>query len=70
VILTRVSPSWYVWTGLVVAMLLVFGPRHPPTADEHLPLDRVRVGIAALALIIFAMCFTPAPIEVIELLPR
>jgi len=69
-VLTRFSASWYVWTGLVVLMLIVFGPRHPPTADEHLPLGRARLAIALLALVIFVLCFTPAPIEVIELLPR
>jgi len=68
--LTRISPSWYVWTGLVVTMLLVFGPRHPSTLDERVPLDPARLAIAAVALVIFILCFTPAPIEVIELLPK
>jgi membrane-associated protease RseP (regulator of RpoE activity) len=68
--LTRVSASWYVWTGMILAMLFAFGPRHPSTMDEHVPLDRVRLAIAVVALVIFALCFTPAPIEVIELLPK
>ena len=38
--------------------------------DEHVPLDRARLGIAVLALAIFIVSFTPAPIEVIQLLPR
>jgi hypothetical protein len=55
---------------LVVAMLVVFGPRHPRTPDEDQPLSRGRLVIAVLALIIFILCFTPAPIEVIDLVPR
>lgn len=69
-VLTYLSSSWLVWTALVIAMLFFFGPRHPQTADEHVPLDRARLGIAILALGIFIVCFTPAPIEVIQLLPH
>jgi membrane-associated protease RseP (regulator of RpoE activity) len=69
-VLTYFSSSWFVWTLLVVGMLLLFGPNHPRTMDEHVPLDRGRVLIAACALVIFAVCFTPAPIEVIQLLPH
>ena len=70
VALTFFSSSWLVWTALLVVMLFLFGPRHPRTVDEHLPLDRGRQAVAAFALLIFIVCFTPAPIEVIELLPR
>jgi membrane-associated protease RseP (regulator of RpoE activity) len=69
-VLTYFSSSWFVWTMLVLAMLLFFGPRHPRTPDEHEPLPRGRLLIALCALVIFVLCFTPAPIEVIELLPR
>jgi membrane-associated protease RseP (regulator of RpoE activity) len=69
-VLTYFSSSWLVWTALVITMLCVFGPRHPQTGDEHVPLDRRRVAVAVLALAIFIVCFTPAPIEVIQLLPH
>jgi membrane-associated protease RseP (regulator of RpoE activity) len=69
-VLTWFSSSWFVWTGLVVLMLFLFGPRHPRTLDEDVPLDLARKLIAAFALLMFILCFTPAPIEVIELLPR
>jgi membrane-associated protease RseP (regulator of RpoE activity) len=69
-VLTYFSSSWFVWTMLVVTMLVVFGPRHPSTPDEHERLPRGRLIIALLALVIFVLCFTPAPIEFIELLPR
>jgi len=71
VALTFVSTSWVVWTILIVALLLVFGPRHPPTVDEHVPLDARRKWIAFVALLIFIACFTPAPIQPYELVrPR
>ncbi len=65
--LTFVSSSWVVWTVLTVVMLIAFGPRHPRTIDEHIPLDRTRRRLAVLALIMFIVCFTPTPIEVFGL---
>jgi membrane-associated protease RseP (regulator of RpoE activity) len=63
-----VSMSWLVWTLLIVAMLFTFGRHHPRTFDEHVPLDRPRKILALVALIMFVLCFTPAPIEPLELL--
>jgi len=68
--LSFVSASWIVWTGLMVVMLLVFGPRHPRTFDEEVPLDRARRWLALAALIILALCFTPAPISPFDLIGR
>ena len=70
VALTSLSLSWIVWAGLMVLMLLMFGPRHPPTLDVHVPLDRTRRWIALGTLVIFALCFTPTPIEVMDLIPK
>jgi membrane-associated protease RseP (regulator of RpoE activity) len=61
--LTALSMSWLVWTVLTVAMLLTFGPRHPRVFDEHVPLDPGRRWLALFALIMFVLCFSPAPIE-------
>ena len=68
--LTFVSSSWLVWTVLTVVMLVAFGPRHPPTMDEDIPLDRMRLWLAAAALLMFIICFTPAPIEPFDLVAR
>jgi membrane-associated protease RseP (regulator of RpoE activity) len=68
--LTWFSTSWLVWTVLMIGMLFVFGARHPRTIDEHVPLDRTRMLLALFALIMFILCFTPAPIEPMELLKR
>ena len=68
--LTFFSTSWLVWTVLMIGMLVMFGPRHPRVFDEHVPLDRTRLILALLALAMFVLCFTPAPIRPIELIGR
>ena len=62
--------SWLVWTVLMVIMLFMFGPRHPRVFDEHVPLDRTRLILALVAVAMFVLCFTPAPIEPTQLLRR
>jgi len=61
--LAVVSSSWWVWTGLMVLMLFMVGPHHPPTLDDDTPLDPFRLALAVFALIMLILCFTPAPIE-------
>jgi len=68
ILLAFFSPSWVAWAVLMVAMLITFGPRHPRTLDDHIPLDRTRRVIAVVALAMLIVCFTPAPIEVTDLL--
>ena len=46
-------------------MILVLGLRHPPVADERRPLDRRRVAIAALLLLIFLLSFAPVPLATV-----
>lgn len=65
--LTFISTSWLVWTVLTVVMLVTFGPRHPRTVDEDVPLDRARMWLAVGAVVMFILCFTPAPIEPFEI---
>ena len=58
--MTFVSQSWLVWTVLTVVMLLAFGPRHPRTVDEDVPLDRGRMWLAFFALVMFVVgAFVP-----------
>jgi len=64
------SSSWIVWTGLTIVMLVMFGPRHPRVYDEDVPLDRARMILAVGALVMFVLCFTPAPIQPMELIKR
>lgn len=70
IVLTFVSMSWFVWTILMVAMLFVFGPNHPSTADEDEPLDPTRKALAVVALVVFILSFTPAPMELLDLLQK
>ena len=61
--LTFVSSSWVVWTVLMVVMLIIVGPHHPPTLDDETPIGNGRLALAVVALIMLIVCFTPAPIE-------
>src|SRR5258708_2862840 len=70
VMLSFFSQSWIVWTGLMIAMLYFFGPRHPRVFDEDVPLDGRRKLLALFALIMFILCFTPAPIQPLELIRK
>jgi membrane-associated protease RseP (regulator of RpoE activity) len=70
VALCFLSSSWIIWTVLMIAMLLRFGWHHPPTFDEHEPLDRTRIILAIVALAMFLICFTPVPLELVDLTAR
>ena len=60
--------SWILWTVLMVGMLYKFGRHHPRTFDEDQPLDRTRIVLAIVAVVMLILCFTPAPIEPIALI--
>ena len=62
-LLAYTSKSWIVWAIVMVVMLRVFGVAHPRVFDEDVPLDGRRKILAVVALVIFALCFTPAPIQ-------
>jgi membrane-associated protease RseP (regulator of RpoE activity) len=68
--LAFVASTWVVWIVLMIVMLIVFGPRHPRVFDEHVPLDRTRLWLALIALVMFILCFTPAPIRPMEIIAR
>ena len=70
IVLAYFYSSWVVWTGLMIVMLFMFGPRHPRVFDEVVPLDRTRILLALIALAMFVLCFTPAPIQPMELIRR
>ncbi len=59
-------PLYYVyrWEGWLLwcVLLLTLGFRHPPLIDPWRQLDRKRMIWAAVALLIFLLCFMPAPI--------
>jgi hypothetical protein len=61
--LTFVSASWIAWTVMLVLMLVLVGPHHPPTLDDHTPISTGRLWLALFALVMLAICFTPAPLD-------
>jgi membrane-associated protease RseP (regulator of RpoE activity) len=56
--LTYLWPGWAVWCVL----LLWIRVKHPPVWDESEPLDRRRVALAVVALVMLVLCFMPVPI--------
>jgi membrane-associated protease RseP (regulator of RpoE activity) len=59
------SINWLVMTALMVAMLMLTGPRHPPVLNEDEPLGVGRYLIAMFAAVMFALCFTPFPLRIL-----
>jgi membrane-associated protease RseP (regulator of RpoE activity) len=63
IVMTFFSFSWLLMTILMIVMLLMFGPRHPPVLNSYEPLDGRRRFVAVCALAMLILCFTPFPIE-------
>jgi membrane-associated protease RseP (regulator of RpoE activity) len=49
--------------GLIVLLLFIFGPLHPPTANDRVPLGWPRVLLGWLTLAFILIGFTPHPIS-------
>ncbi len=60
------SPSWILWTLIT----LVIGLKHPPVRDEETTLDTRRKVLAAVALVILILSFSPMPMSVLALPTR
>ena len=50
---------------LMVVLLFVSGPRHPPTADDNVPLGFGRIALGWVTLGFLVVGFTPTPFDVI-----
>jgi len=55
--------GYWQWS-LLVLILLVFGPRHPPTADDAVGLGRARTVLGWLALAFVVVGFTATPFAI------
>ncbi len=66
VVMAFVSYSWIAMTLMMVAMLVFLGPRHPRVVYEYEPLARGRIGLAIFAIVMFVVCFTPVPIDILK----
>ena len=62
-LLTFRSMSWISVTVMMLVMAFVVGFRHPRIMDEDTPLDPKRLAVAAFALVMFILCFTPVPVQ-------
>jgi membrane-associated protease RseP (regulator of RpoE activity) len=58
VILSFQWSGWAIW--LLIALLL--RPAHPPTLMDEVPLGRPRRLIGYLSIVVFIICFMPAPV--------
>jgi membrane-associated protease RseP (regulator of RpoE activity) len=52
--------GWWIW----IAITLLLKVHHPPADDERMPLGAPRLAVALLSILIFILCFTPAPLSV------
>jgi membrane-associated protease RseP (regulator of RpoE activity) len=68
--LAATSINWVVWTGLLVLMIVLLGPHHPPTLYDDEPVSQPRVLLALFAVVMLVVCFTPVPIGEILGTPR
>ncbi len=50
----------YGWS-LMMCLLILMGPKHPPTADDNVPLGGFRVALGWLTLAFVPIGFTPFP---------
>lgn len=55
--------TFTLWLILLLVMLRFIGWEHPAAEDDDLPLDPVRLLLAALLVAIFVVCFIPVPIS-------
>jgi membrane-associated protease RseP (regulator of RpoE activity) len=53
---------YFAWI-LMIVLLMLMGPNHPPTSDDHVPLGTVRIILGWLTLGFLLVGFTPNPIS-------
>ena len=63
-ITVSIAQNWMHW-WLMLGLITILGTRHPPTADDSVPLGAGRyvLGILTLAFLFFG--FTPVPMSVL-----
>jgi membrane-associated protease RseP (regulator of RpoE activity) len=52
--------AYWVWFPMLL-LLFIMGPKHPPTADDSVPLGPIRIVLGWLSLMFLAIGFTPQP---------
>ena len=56
----------YWWWWLMVFLMVLMGARHPPTADDDVPLGPVRIVLGWLTLAFILVSFTPDPFLILR----
>jgi membrane-associated protease RseP (regulator of RpoE activity) len=59
--LSLFSLNWLVWAVLILIVMRTTS--HPPVQDLHIPLSQNNKLIGYVCLVIFILCFIPAPIQ-------
>ena len=52
--------------GLMVVLVLLMGPKHPPTLDDSVPLGVFRYALGLASLSIPVLCFPPRVFEILQ----
>ncbi len=65
------AAAGFLWPGwwLLSLLVLIFGIRHPPVADEGIRLDPKRRLVAWACLLILVLSFMPVPLDIVFLAP-
>ena len=50
--------GWIIWVALGLFVIKV---KHPPTVLDDVPLDKTRLAIGMVCILIFILCFIPIP---------
>ncbi|OHB75061.1 MAG: hypothetical protein A2W31_04825 [Planctomycetes bacterium RBG_16_64_10] len=58
--LAVIVAEYWAWT-LMIVLLVLMGPQHPPTANDYVPLGRRRTVLGWLTLSFIVLGFTPTP---------
>ena len=60
--LSFLSINWFIWA--ILLLILMRSVKHPPIQDIHVPLSYKDKQIGYACLIIFLLCFIPAPFKI------
>jgi len=60
--LSFLSINWFIWG--ILLLILMRSVKHPPIQDIHVPLSYKDKQIGYACLIIFLLCFIPAPFKI------
>jgi membrane-associated protease RseP (regulator of RpoE activity) len=64
-----INSSYFGWS-LMLVLLVMMGSRHPPTADDFMPLGFGRKVVGWGTLLFVLIGFTPAPLTIVEPKPQ